>query len=42
MFARREHDRPVRRGEDVARRAGLLAGMFGGQREFILTTDGSG
>ena len=28
--AHREHNRPVRRGEDVARRARRTAGMFGG------------
>ena len=38
--ARREHDRPMRRGEDVARRAGGLAGWIGGQdSETILATD---
>src|ERR1700690_4383938 len=30
-FARRKHDRPVRRGEDVARRARGRRGSFGGQ-----------
>ena len=38
--ARREHDRPMRRGEDVAGRGRGRRGVFGGQSEIILTTDG--
>ena len=40
--ARREHDRPVRRGEDVARRGRGRRGMFGCQSKVMLTTDIAG